>query len=63
MEFIQLKEELVDYTRRTMAEFDNSYSCEMLGDAIVRYLTHVYEGRSAAAWVEEDGENGAFVTT
>lgn len=61
VEFIQLKGELEEFTRRTIAEFGKEFSCEMLADTICRWLEKAYPGRDCKAWVEEDGENGAFV--
>ena len=62
VEFIALKEELIDYTRRAIYEFENSFSCEMLASSIIGHLSRMYEGRDIGVWVEEDGENGAFLT-
>jgi len=62
VEFIRLKEELVEFTQGTLAEFGDEFSCEMLADTVGRWLGKVYPDRDRRVWVEEDGENGAVVS-
>ena len=66
VEFIKLKEELVKFIQNAIAfcgmfGVGREFSCETLADSICDWLGEVYPGRDRKAWVEEDGENGAFV--
>ena len=63
VEFINLKEELKKFTQSHIDNLDGKFSCEMLAVDIIQYLGDHYPARDRNAWVEEDGENGAFLTT
>ena len=58
VEFIALKEELQEITGQFLK---NAGSCEMVAVKVLDYLKLAYPGRGRRCWVEEDGENGAYL--
>ena len=61
IEFIDLKEKLFRFTGKCMLYLDQSFSCETLSEEIGKYISSIYPNQPFAVWVEEDGENGAYL--
>lgn len=62
LEFLTVKEQLVDYTRKEFEGQTFYYSCEQIAQLIFDYMDFIRKYHVLSVMVSEDGENAGMVT-